>query len=197
MKWTVRLLFIALMCAEILAWNGIILHLKPDYSWLGLAATAILVLGIIEIIQLSATLRLLVFLDTMLDACSDMFHFYSRIHHWDKLLHFLGGATVAIVAIWLLEKLVREGKLYVEHATVGIIIGAILIVAFCGTLYETEEWLTDVHYLHYQKQLGDGPDTVTDEIWNEVGALSAALAWSGFLALRGSSIYNKGIYAEA
>lgn len=178
-NWLIRLLFLALAAVEVLAWHGFIFHIVPDYSWLGLMLTVGGVWLLTELIDLSWPLRLTVFLATVLDASSDMFHLYSRFLRWDEILHFIGGGVAAVVAAWVLQRAIRNGRMSFARPAAAVFIGAVLIAAFLGMLYEVEEYLTDIHYLHYQKQLGDGPDTVDDELFNIYGAivLGGAYAW--------------------
>ncbi len=156
---------------EILARYGVIFEITPDYSWLGLMLTVGGIWLIIELLRLPWWLKLIVFGMVLLDASSDMFHLYSRFDNWDRLLHFLGGAVAGLVAARVVHDLVRKDWLAFKKVTLGIFALAVLMAAFAGVLYEFQEYMTDVHYLHYQKQLGDGPDTVDDEMLNIYGAI--------------------------
>lgn len=176
MKNAVRAGFLALLAFEVISWQGI-LPVRPDYSWIGLMLTALLVWIVLEFLELPGSLGLIVLGDVALDAGSDMFNLYSRIPNWDKFLHLLGGAVVGIVAIYVLWRAIRNGTIRFRNPLVVIAIGAVLIASFLGAIYEAQEMFIDI-YNNQQRQLGDGPDTVKDQLFNMGGAAFAACVYA-------------------
>jgi glycopeptide antibiotics resistance protein len=123
----------------------------------------------LEIINGPGLIWLIVFLNTLLDSISDSEHLYSRWMNWDRFMHFAGGATVAVVAAYVLPRWLRKlfpGQKINPWLIVLLVFGT---VSLAGLAYETWEYL--VHF-KYPWELGDGADTVDDQLFNLVGSLT-------------------------
>lgn len=159
-----RLGFLSIIGLESLSWVGF-LPLSLDFSWLGLIGTAFFIWLFLELCHkfyqtLPSFIYLAAFLGVGLDASSDIFHFYSQVIWWDKLMHFAGGLIVALIIIYIF----KPSYFY-----------TILLVSFLGFLYEYWEFLIDQYYFGYSKALGSGPDTVDDMLFNVIGVVTIIL----------------------
>lgn len=188
MKKFVRVLFSAMLIFYTLNLFHI-LHVPLDFSWVGLIATAVGAWLLLERFDLPGWIWLLSFLVITLDACSDIFHLYSRLEIWDRFMHFSGGMFLSFPIILLMNRFRREHHIKVSGVFFLIIL--LSFVGLLGTLYEILEYSTDKFYFGYPKALGDGPDTVEDLICNLGGGLIGYIVYAIFLSwnlIRGAAI---------
>jgi hypothetical protein len=160
-----RILFILLIAVEAIGWAGG-LPWTPAFSWVGLIITAVAVWALVEWLNLPAGLWPLFFAGLFLDATADVFQLYFRTTSWDRMMHLLGGMLLAIGA-WHCLKPVIAPTMPARWRTFLVI----AIVALLGTLYEGMEWGVDVFYFGQPRALGDGVDTIEDQLLNLVGGL--------------------------
>lgn len=112
----------------------------------------------------------LLFVVAVLNLLAIKFYLYWTLSEFDSLVHFLGGAWVAVLFLWLyfysgfFEPKNRKLK--------DFLIVSILSVIFVGVLWEMFELLvgsTDVNDLEYSF------DTSLDIVMDTLGAISACL----------------------
>lgn len=168
-KTVTRGLFLLLLVFEAVGWAGL-LPWTPTYSWIGLIVTALAVWACVELIDLPSPLWPLFFVGLLLDATADTFQLYYHVTNWDRLMHLVGGALIAVASWYSLKPLLP--------ATVSVrwrIILVLAMVALVGTMYEGMEWGVDAFYSAAYDQdpgaLGNGIDTVEDQLLNLVGGL--------------------------
>ncbi len=164
-----RILFVLLIAVEVVGWAGG-LPWTPTYSWLGLILTALAVWACVEWFQPPAELWPLFFFGLCMDAVADTFQFYYHVESWDRMMHLIGGALIALVSWHAVRRVLPE------TTTVRWRILLVLsMVAFFGTLYEGAEFGIDSFYIATEGQsrgaLGTGPDTVDDQLLNIIGGL--------------------------
>ncbi|MDD2565227.1 MAG: hypothetical protein PHZ26_01300 [Candidatus Gracilibacteria bacterium] len=134
---------------EFLNWVKV-LGFSLDFSWYGLVITNFFAWILTEIViyrkkNINLVIILpLIALSIYLDAFGDIFHFYSRVHNYDKFLHF---GVSAIIAYSIYE--VLNDILYKKH--LGKIFSSVIIISFSSTLgmvYEIEEYSEDYFINH-------------------------------------------------
>ncbi len=179
-----RILFSGLALAEILAWTGTLPVPPPDFTWLGLIGTSIAVFAFVEFARLPGWLRILIWLQTAADALIDSLHIYSRWYPSDRIMHFMGGFVVALVVIYLSHRWLRRRNISLPREILILSLFGIFAAAFASILYEGWEFFIDLTYVKGSKALGDGRDTVDDELLALLGALIAASAHSAFEKFR-------------
>ena len=167
-----RLLMWLLIAFEFLNWVNV-LHFTLDFSWHWLLITDLLIWIITEIviknkkgINLNLVLPIIA-LSTYLDVSGDMFHLYSKVHNYDKFLHFWISALIAYVIYETLKD-----KLYKEHynkALSSIII--ISIASLFWMLYEIEEYLEDLLINKKILRMWDSFDTGLDLLMDLLGGI--------------------------
>lgn len=145
-------------------------HVPLDFSWHGLMVTSVLVWLIVEIlVHYEPNIRVpwvlpWIVLMLYMDALGDIFHFYSTIHPYDKLLHFTGSAVVTYTVYEFFRK-----RLFLSpflSAIVYISIGSTI-----GMLYEIEEYLEDLFINKRLLRMGDSYDTGGDLLMNLLGCI--------------------------
>ncbi|MBI2024290.1 hypothetical protein HYT00_02810 [Candidatus Giovannonibacteria bacterium] len=176
-----RTLILILILFEILNLAGF-LNFTLDFSWLGLLVTSVSSLLVIELIYYFFRKRGEILpsfpysisaVGLWVDALGDISHFYGSIAWYDQMAHFLGGAAVMALALAVSVKLLA-GK----TSIIFIIIIALSLTSFFGSLYEIEEYLEDAFYHKRQVRLGDGPDTANDLLLNLYGALAVGIIYA-------------------
>jgi hypothetical protein len=172
MKLLSRALFLALILTEILAWMGVLPLPQPDFSWFGLVGTALAVWIFVEAARLPGWMRLYIWLEAAVDAAIDCFHIYSRWYPSDRILHFWSGTTLAIIFLYLLLRWSRARLPELELKPWLIAFLVIGLVCVTSLLYESWEFFTDLTYLKTSKALGDGRDTVDDQLLGLLGGIS-------------------------
>jgi hypothetical protein len=180
MKVVVRAAFAIIIVAESLApfiWPGG----ATDFTWLGLIVTAIFAWTVIELFQLSTSLLLTTLALTILDAASALFELYSRIESWDIYIHILGGAIIAVAAMQIILRAIKNGGIVVTRKqTAFVTTMTYFFTATVGFLYEFWEYLVDKIQYGYPKSLVSAYDSVEDQIFNILGAtlvLGAYYLW--------------------
>ena len=173
----VRAGFAAWLTFELLNWVGI-LHFTLDFSWLGLFLTVTVLWVAIEIVSwrlrkaglesLPWPAYLAGLIGTSWDALGDVARLYTRIYHYDKIAHFMGGGAAALVVFFLYRQLQRSGKLQLPPPLVAFL--AICTANFIGVLYELEEFSET--YTLKNNRMGDAFDTSTDVLFNLLGAIT-------------------------
>ncbi len=106
-----------------------------------------------------------------LPIASSVLGLYDRITHWGKLIHGLEGFFVAVtVGVLLLAWRDRE---HIDWSDQLATLMTICIGIFAGVMWELVEFVLDwVRYSDLQKS---NSDTMTDLLWNDVGAVIGAL----------------------
>jgi len=155
-----------------------VLNFTLEFSWLGLLATSIGILLVLEILYalfpLPALPYLLASLSHGLDVLGDVGRLYSKLPFYDQLMHLLGGAVVMVTALAIFSTL--RQKIYLPLFLILFL--SLSFVALFGSLYEIEEYLEDRFYHERRVRLGDGPDTADDLLWNLIGGLGVgAVYW--------------------
>jgi len=102
---------------------------------------------------------------------SSVLGLYDHILHWGKLVHGLEGLLVAImVGLLLLAWRDRESVALTDQLATLM---TICVGIFTGVMWEIVEFVLDwVRYSDLQKS---NSDTMTDLLWNDVGAIIGAL----------------------
>ncbi|EKE29593.1 MAG: hypothetical protein ACD_2C00141G0015 [uncultured bacterium (gcode 4)] len=170
MLWAFRIFMWGLIIYEFLNWINI-LDWKLNFSWHGLIITDIAVWLICEAvisykkgINLIAVLPV-VLLSVYLDVFWDMFHLYSKIHNYDKFLHFFISSIVAYVIYEVLKD-----KLYKDHF--WKILSSVIIISITSTfwmLYEIEEYLEDAYINKKLLRMWNSFDTWWDLLTDLLG----------------------------
>jgi hypothetical protein len=167
-----RGMFTLLIAVEASGWTGI-LPWSPTYSWLGLIITALAVWAFVEWFDLPGNIWPLFFVGLCMDAAADTFWLYSTIENWDRLMHLIGGALLGL-ASWHTLKPIFAGTVNGRWR----IFLVLALVALFGTLYEGSEMGVDAFYAKVEGKsrgaLGDGIDTVEDQLLNLAGGLIVA-----------------------
>jgi len=158
-----------------------ILHFTLDFSWLGLVLTAIAVWFILEFVKYISQKKyhynfpvfifIIPTINILFDAFGDIFHLYSRINGYDKIMHFFGGAAACSLAFFILKGIFLRRDLFLSNKFIGFF--SFLIANFLGILYELEEFFESL-FLH-NNRLGDRFDTPGDLFFNMMGALVGVL----------------------
>jgi len=164
----IRILFLALLFFYSLNLFQV-LHIPLDFSWIGLISTALGAWLLLEKFDLPDWIWLLSFFAITLDACSDIFHLYSHLESWDRLMHFWGGMFLSFPLLQLMSNF--QEKQNSEISRLFFLIILISFIGLLGTFYEILEYLTDKFYFGHPKALGDGADTVEDLVFNLVGGI--------------------------
>lgn len=166
-----RILFASLIAVEITGWLGA-LPWTPTYSWLGLIITAVAVWAFVEWFHIFERLWPWIFAGLLLDAVADTFNLYYSIGSWDRLMHLIGGALIALAVLYALRPVLSS-----QMPMRWRIILILALVALFGTFYEAMEMSVDVFYTLTEGAgrgaLGDGVDTVEDQLLNIIGGLAA------------------------
>ena len=112
-----------------------------------------------------------VVLAVALPIASSVLGLYDRITHWGKLIHGLEGFFVAVtVGVLLLAWRDRE---HIDWSDQLATLMTICIGIFAGVMWELVEFVLDwARYADLQKS---NSDTMTDLLWNDVGAVIGAL----------------------
>lgn len=171
MTFFARILFAGLILFEMLNGFGI-LQVPLDFSWFGLIVTSATAWLIVEMLfgrmghRNDRGIALMIsFGSVILDAVGDVFHLYSRIAWYDRLLHVIGGA----VAAYLICLLVRRYDGIKDAVLQWLFV--VGVASLLGSLYEIEEWLEDVWVHGKMLRLGGGPDVADDMLMNIIGAI--------------------------
>ncbi len=167
-----RVVIAFLILFELLNLAGI-LKFTLDFSWLGLLATSVGSLIVIEVLALSPLPYFLAAIGLWLDALGDVAHLYGRFGWYDQFMHLVGGGIVMAASLSLLKK---HGQKYALPLVLTIFL-ALGFVALFGDLYEIEEYLEDRLYHGRQVRLGDGPDTADDLMWNLAGGAAVGVIY--------------------
>jgi hypothetical protein len=102
---------------------------------------------------------------------STLFRLYDRILHWGKLVHGLEGFLVALLVGVLLVG--WRDRAAIDLSDQLATLTTICVGIFDGVLWEIVEFVLDwVRYSDLQKS---NSDTMTDFLWNDVGAILGAL----------------------
>ena len=184
MKNILRILFVLIIAVELLAWAGRIPLPDPTFTWFGLVGTALIAWTFLEIAKPPFWLQAVAFGHVTLDAYSDIYQLYGRwapTYPWDRVMHVLGGAVVALFAIELLSRAFRNGLLASRRPLLALALGTVLVTGFAGYGYEVWEYITDTVYTKKSIALGDGRDTVDDLNLNVLGSLLALAGSYPFL----------------
>jgi hypothetical protein len=112
-----------------------------------------------------------VVLTVALPIASRVLGLYDRILHWGKVVHGLEGFLMAItVGLLLLAWRDRENVDLTDQLATLM---TICVGIFAGVMWELVEFVLDwVRYSDLQKS---NSDTMTDLLWNDVGAVVGAL----------------------
>lgn len=185
LKWTSnylinlsRIFLLGLVCYELVNLFGI-LHNPLTFTWNGLTLTSVPVWAGLEIIlfftkkwasQINFGIVMIgATAGVYADAIGDMYLLYDKIHNYDKIMHFLGGGVICgWIVFEILRNLEDNGK--IRLGIIGVGFFAWMTTAFFGVLYELSEYFEDV-FTGVHIRLGDGPDTTTDLMHNELGSL--------------------------
>lgn len=166
----------AILAYEVFRWK--ILKSSLAFSWQGLVLTALAAIIILEIasrwlrkkhsIEISWTSYVAAFVSLALDAAGDMFHWYTIYSPWfDRLLHFIGGAVVAIIVYDVLRGIHTANPNAFSWGWLSVL--TVLGTLFWGFAYEWLEYAEDVFYWKRTVRLGDAYDTVDDMQLNLLG----------------------------
>jgi hypothetical protein len=112
-----------------------------------------------------------VVLAVALPIASSVLGLYDRITHWGKLIHGLEGFFVAVTAGLMLHA--WRDREHIDLSDQLATLMTICIGIFAGVMWELVEFVLDwVRYSDLQKS---NSDTMTDLLWNDVGAVIGAL----------------------
>ena len=113
----------------------------------------------------------LVVIAVALPILSTILGLYDRVVHWGKVVHGLEGFLVAITAGLLL--LAWRDHERIDLSDQLAVLMTICVGIFVGVMWEIVEFVLDwVRYSDLQKS---NSDTMTDLLWNDVGAVVGAL----------------------
>lgn len=87
---------------------------------------------------------------------------------FDILMHFAGGFTMGVTAVWLINFSQKENSMRINHPVISIFL-TVCFVALMATLWEFAEWTSD-HYLATYMQAGLD-DTMFDMFLGVCGGL--------------------------
>jgi hypothetical protein len=111
-----------------------------------------------------------VVLAVALPIASSVLGLYDRILHWGKVVHGLEGFLVAItVGLLLLAWRDRE---HIDLSDQLATLMTICVGIFAGVMWELVEFVLD--WLRYSDLQKSNSDTMTDLLWNDVGAVVGA-----------------------
>lgn len=172
---SMRLAFFGLFMFEFLNYLGI-LHFSLDFTWIGLMITVLGIWLLLEIVnfylyrktkkKINGAVYFLVAFVIYFDAFGDILHLYSNFGWYDQVMHFAGGAAVALIFFCVFH-------FFYNH--LDMLICALLSISlgetFC-VLFELEEYFED--YFTGSHRLGDGFDTANDLFLDLIGALCIA-----------------------
>lgn len=174
-----RALFAGLFIFELLNWIGI-LNFSLEFTWLGLMLTSGAVWLACELIvksfshdELPARTQGLTFIGAAIpiyaDALADMNRWYGAIRHYDKYMHFLGGAAAAGLVMFVIYAYAKKKRptFIVSNNWVAWI--SFFIAVSLGVLYEFEEYLED--YFTGSHRSGGSWDSVGDLIFDTLGGI--------------------------
>lgn len=114
--------------------------------------------------RLLQKLALFVFLVFILNTAGSFFSWYNLLPWYDNFMHFLGGAWLAMVSVWLLFRLTRN-----EAFPFFIFISLI----FVGTiLWEFLEYFVQ-HVTNAPGALANIPDSISDVIFGMIGGVAS------------------------
>ena len=116
---------------------------------------------------------ILLYLILFLHIAGVVFRWYWLIPHYDTAMHFLGGFWVAMMALYLTERI--HDKSVLEHTPVlkfFLLIGVAMTIGF---LWEGYEFLADTFILHKRFIQGSVADTMSDLLADFLGALVYAV----------------------
>lgn len=174
--WIARIGFLGWIIFELLNWIGV-LDFTLDFTWVGLAITAVGVWIAIELIShhikkatgsgLPWFVYVLSLFGTSWDALGDVVHWYTKFSWYDQAAHFIGGSALGIISFITLWKLYQAKKIILPRWLLNTL--ALTIANMVGVLYEIEEYTEDA--INSSGRLGTGVDTVNDMLLNLVGAL--------------------------
>jgi hypothetical protein len=174
-----RILFAGLFIFEFLNWVGL-LHFSLEFTWLGLLLTSGAVWLACEMItkefhhnELPPRSQGLAFMGAAIpiyaDALGDINRWYGAISHYDKYLHFLGGAAAAGLVLLVIYTYAKRKKASFTISENWVAWISFLIATALGVLYEFEEYLED--YFTGSHRSGGGPDTAGDLLFDTFGAI--------------------------
>lgn len=176
--WAIRLVLGGLLLFEV-AYG---LRTSVNMMWIGLLGTSGGSWLALEGVQLylrrrsapalPALASWLIVAAVVIDAVGNIKNFYSEVHWFDSLVHFISGFALA----WALSYL--GYSLNHLHALAfprwAILYGAFSLTVILTVLFEFLEHAIDT-LAGSQFWLGSGPDTVTDLIASTLGALASGL----------------------
>jgi hypothetical protein len=168
MKRIVRAAFCALILIEASGTLGFIRH-DSDFSWLGLIATIAFIWYLLEHFEAPDWLWPAALFMLVLDTLSATFLLYSKIGPWDRVMHTLGGATIAAGVLDQAVRALNKEYVHVRNRvrfTLGIVYLSVAAIGFC---YELLEYLVDRLWFGYPKTLVSGYNTVEDQLFNLLG----------------------------
>lgn len=174
-----RALLGGLFIFEFLNWIGL-LHFSLEFTWLGLMLTSGAIWLACELIlksfthnELPAKSQGLAFvgaaIPTYADAIGDINRWYGAIPHYDKYLHFLGGAAAAGLVILIIYAYAKKKRPSFTVSQNWVAWISFLIAVALGVLYEFEEYLED--YFTGSHRSGGSWDSVGDLIYDTLGAI--------------------------
>ena len=97
------------------------------------------------------------------------FHWYYSIWYFDMIMHFLGGAWLGLLAVWLLLR-----KSTALEQPYGLVFKAIVAVFILGAGWELYEALVDYSVVHNFSRFNLG-DTFSDVCCDLAGGILATL----------------------
>lgn len=105
------------------------------------------------------------------------FHLYNIIPHFDKFMHFIGGAIAAWFFVYYFRRDFRETDRWSKVRFILAIIGA---VTFVGVVWEFGERLSTLYAPHWFRHYfygGDLADTLTDILSDILGGVALAIGF--------------------
>lgn len=116
--------------------------------------------------RLLKQLAFIVFGVFILNTAGSFFSWYTLLPWYDKFMHFLGGMWLALVSVWVLYRLVRNG---------GFPMVTFLLFIFIGTLL----WEFLEYFVQYVTRapgaLANIPDSIFDIIFGMLGGYATLL----------------------
>lgn len=96
---------------------------------------------------------------------------YDRITHWGKVVHGVEGVLVGVAVLWLVLGWRDRERIDMptELATLVTVFAGIVF----GVVWETVEFVID--WSTYSNLQKSNSDTMTDFLWNDIGAVIGAL----------------------
>ena len=178
MKNAVRVLFATVIALEIFG-PELLPHAASDFTWIGLIVTVVFAWIILEIFRLSALVFWMAFISVILDIFSDLLQLYSRIGVWDRWIHTFGGAIIALAALELVLRALRQDHLAARREDMLIPATVYMFTATIGFLYEFLEYLVDKLQYGYPRSLVSAYNSIEDQLFNLLGAtlVLAAYFW--------------------